>query len=58
MLRKCLIEEDCQNTKVGLKESESLLKAFVLFLKRELCLLSLELSDQPFKRCSHGVEVD
>lgn len=33
MLRKYLIEEDCQNTKVGLKGSENLLKAFVLFLK-------------------------
>lgn len=33
MLRKYLIEEDCENTKVGLKGSESLLEAFVLFLK-------------------------
>lgn len=33
MLRKYLIEEDSQNTKVGLKGSENLLKAFVLFLK-------------------------
>lgn len=33
MLRKYLIEEDCQNTKLGLKGPENLLKAFVLFLK-------------------------
>lgn len=33
MLRKYLIETGCQNTKAGLKGSESLLNAFVPFLK-------------------------
>jgi len=33
MLRKYLIEGDCQSTKVGLKSSDSLLEVFALFLK-------------------------
>lgn len=47
MVRKYLIEEDCQNTEIALKGSENLLKALVLFLKNIvpffLCAVKLTL---------------